>query len=154
MRIIRIILLWTICFLSSIGRYFIINILSERQVVVIFFRGTVCRRYLPVNLAARSSLKYGWGNTARALKPWPCVRQKLFISLPCLINKRPFFQFLTLFCFVSYIELSVLWKLTSDKILKKKNLVPYLYAVHCQSLFKTCKPKNCTLSSGIQLTQF
>lgn len=57
MRIIGMILLCTICFLSLKGRYFIINILSERQLVVIFFRETVCRRYLLVHLAAWGSLK-------------------------------------------------------------------------------------------------
>lgn len=58
MHIIGIILLCAICFLSLKGRYFIINILSERQLVVIFAVGeTVCRRHLLVYLAAWGSLK-------------------------------------------------------------------------------------------------
>ena len=27
--------------------------------------------------------KFGWGFATEAFKPWPCFRQKLFISLPC-----------------------------------------------------------------------
>ena len=135
MRIIGIILLCTICFLSLKGRYFIINILSERQLVVIFFRETVFRRYLLVYLAA-----WGWGNTAEAcMKTLTLCKTKKFHFITLFNSQEAFFQFMTLVPFVSYTELSVLSKLTlSNKILKL--LFPHLYDVHCQSYTPIFQP--------------
>ena len=35
--------------------------------------------------------KFGWGCAAEAFKPWPCLRQNPFISLPCLRQETSIF---------------------------------------------------------------